>query len=139
MDTMGRRRSLLPPSFHYSSFRIFWLGSLASVAALQMHEFALIWLLFQLTDSGYLLGFAMGLSALPMIISSVVGGVVADWLDRRWLIIATQITLAALLLLLGTLFLLDLGQSWQMVTVFVVIRGVDAAPLTAVFQPSLIK
>ncbi|HUP87162.1 MAG TPA: MFS transporter [Acidimicrobiales bacterium] len=72
-------------------FRIVWLGSLASNVGTWMQNVALGAFAFKLTHSaGFvaLLGFAqLG----PLLALSIVGGLLADTIDRKWLLIGCQI------------------------------------------------
>jgi MFS family permease len=72
-------------------FRIVWLGSLASNIGTWMQNVALGAFAFRLTgSSGFvaLLGFAqLG----PLLLLSIVGGLLADTIDRRWLLIGCQV------------------------------------------------
>src|SRR4051812_21276410 len=71
-------------------FRIVWMGSLASNVGTWMQNVALGAFAYELTkSSGYvaLLGFAqLG----PLLLLSIVGGLLADTIDRRWLLIGCQ-------------------------------------------------
>lgn len=77
-------------------FRLVWFGSLASNVGTWMQNVALGVLAFQLTGSSSfvaLLGFAqLG----PMLVLSIVGGLLADTVDRRWLLIGCQFEQMAL-------------------------------------------
>lgn len=77
-------------------FRLVWFGSLASNVGTWMQNVALGVLAFQLTGSSSfvaLLGFAqLG----PMLVLSIVGGLLADTIDRRWLLIGCQFEQMAL-------------------------------------------
>ncbi|HVF32872.1 MAG TPA: MFS transporter [Acidimicrobiales bacterium] len=72
-------------------FRIVWLGSLASNVGTWMQNVALGAFAFELTgSSGFvaLLGFAqLG----PLLLLSIVGGLLADTIDRKWLLIGCQV------------------------------------------------
>lgn len=77
-------------------FRLVWFGSLASNVGTWMQNVALGVLAFKLTGSSSfvaLLGFAqLG----PMLVLSIVGGLLADTIDRRWLLIGCQFEQMAL-------------------------------------------
>ena len=77
-------------------FRIVWLGSLASNVGTWMQNVALGAFAFKLTgSSGFvaLLGFAqLG----PLLALSIVGGLLADTIDRKWLLIGCQVQQMAL-------------------------------------------
>jgi MFS family permease len=72
-------------------FRVVWLGSLASNVGTWMQNVALGAFAFELTgSSGFvaLLGFAqLG----PLLVLSIVGGLLADTIDRRWLLVGCQV------------------------------------------------
>ena len=72
-------------------FRVVWLGSLASNVGTWMQNVALGAFAFKLTgSSGFvaLLGFAqLG----PLLALSIVGGLLADTIDRKWLLIGCQV------------------------------------------------
>src|SRR5215475_11189495 len=57
-----------------------------------MQDVAQSWLVFQLTGSAFMLGVAEFLSDLPIVLFSLVGGVVADRADRRKLLLGSQYT-----------------------------------------------
>lgn len=85
--TAGSARAALA----HRPFRLVWSGSLASNVGTWMQNVALGAFAYQLTrSSGYvaLLGFAqLG----PLLLLSIVGGVLADTVDRRWLLIGCQL------------------------------------------------
>jgi MFS family permease len=85
--TAGSARAALA----YRPFRLVWMGSLASNVGTWMQNVALGAFAYKLTgSSGFvaLLGFAqLG----PLLLLSIVGGLLADTVDRRWLLIACQV------------------------------------------------
>src|SRR5437016_3247678 len=90
----------------YREFRLIWLGQLFSQIGSRMQGAALLWHLYQITHSAYALG-GMGLArALPILCFALMGGVVADVLDRRKLMLVGQSTLALLAAALGVWTLL---------------------------------
>jgi predicted MFS family arabinose efflux permease len=83
------------------------LGLLASVSGFQMLRFGQFWLIYQLTGSALTLGY-MGLAnGVPAIGLNLFGGVLADRLNQRRLIMTTQSLTASLIFLLATLTLLN--------------------------------
>ncbi|MBI5879631.1 MAG: MFS transporter [Chloroflexi bacterium] len=89
-------------------FRLLWTGQLISQIGTQMQRAAILWHVYKLTGDVSLAAVALGLIALfraaPVIIFSMIGGVVADAQDRRRVVLATQSTMAltAALLALST-------------------------------------
>src|SRR5919109_3914442 len=99
--TFSRIPLSLPPALHYPAYRAFWLGLLASVGGFQILRFGQYWLIYQLTGSPLALGYTGVASGVPAICLNLFGGVFADRIDPRRLIMATQSLTAGLIFLLG--------------------------------------
>jgi MFS family permease len=72
------------------NFRLYVGGQLVSVTGTGMQQVAQSWLVYDLTGSGTALGVTMALQFLPVLLFGVWGGLLADRLDKRRLLIATQ-------------------------------------------------
>ena len=95
-------------SFRYRDFRILWYSNGLSTIANWIQQTTIGWLVFDLTGSGSILGLMNGLRSIPMFFLTPVAGVAADRMDRKRLMLSTQ-----LVLLLGTLtvaIILLIGQ-----------------------------
>jgi MFS family permease len=95
------RRALA--AFTYRDFRILWLGAFTSTVGTWMQKVAQSWLILELTKSSFYLGLDDFLGQLPILLFTLIGGVIADRQDRRRLLLgsqyvqmATAFTLAAL-------------------------------------------
>ena len=95
------RRALA--AFTYRDFRVLWFGSFTSTVGTWMQKVAQSWLIFELTQSSFYLGLDDFLGQLPILLLTLIGGVIADRHDRRRLLIGSQyvqmttaLTLAAL-------------------------------------------
>jgi MFS family permease len=84
-------------------FRLLWTGAALSTVGTWMQRVAQSWLVLTLTGSPFYLGLDALLGDLPILLFTLVGGVVADRHDRRYLLICSQwaqlacaLTLAAL-------------------------------------------
>ena len=136
------KRSILsiPPAFRYPAYRRYWLGTLASVGGFQMVMFSQGWLVHQLEESPLYLGYVGLANAIPAISLNLFGGVFADRLDKRRLIMATQSIIAALLFLLATLTLLELVRVWHLLVIAFVTGAVNAfgQPARQALYPHLI-
>jgi MFS family permease len=83
-----------PPALHHRRFRLLWIGMLVSIAGTQMQTWALFWHIRTLTDQPIALG-GIGLARiLPIAIFSLVGGALADVVDRRRVLFVTQTVMA---------------------------------------------
>src|SRR5437870_13032918 len=72
---------------------VFW-GQLISAAGTQMQIVAVAWQVYLLTHSPVALGLIGLVQAIPRLIFSLVGGVLADVFDRRSMLIVIEIVLA---------------------------------------------
>src|SRR5438552_14200927 len=77
-------------SLRHRDFRLLWMGQIVSVTGSQMQLAAINWHIYLLTRSPLALGLVGACRAIPIILCSLVGGVVADVVDRRRLMVATQ-------------------------------------------------
>jgi MFS family permease len=74
----------------HRNFRLFWAGAFLSNAGTWMQTVAQSWLVLELTDSGTWLGVDTFVATAPGLALTLVGGVIADKLDRKRLLIYTQ-------------------------------------------------
>jgi MFS family permease len=84
-------------ALRYRNFRLLWGGQLVSMAGSMMQNAALLWHVSQLVapaNRGVALGLVGLVRILPIIVFSLVSGVVADALDRRRLMLLTQTGMA---------------------------------------------
>src|SRR5882762_7516983 len=77
-------------ALRHRDFRLLWIGQLISVTGTQMQLVAINWHVYLLTKSPLALGGVGLVRILPIIICSLVGGVVADAVDRKRLMLITQ-------------------------------------------------
>src|SRR5215216_2801248 len=82
-------------ALRYRDFRLLWLGQIVSVTGSQMQFVAINWHVYLITKSAFALGLVGLFRGLPIVVCSLAGGVVADALDRKRLMIATQSVMLA--------------------------------------------
>ncbi len=123
---LARLRAATPPALRYRSFRYFWLGMLSSVTGYQVFQFSQLWLAYQITGSALSLGYVGLANAIPGIVLNLFGGVYADRLDQRRLIIVTQLITASLIGLLASLTLLGLVRPWHILAIAFSVGAVEA-------------
>ena len=92
-------------ALRHRDFRLLWLGQIVSVTGSQMQFVAINWHVYLLTKSAFALGLVGLFRGVPIIICSLAGGVVADAIDRKRLMLVTQtiMLVSAALLTAGTL------------------------------------
>jgi MFS family permease len=76
--------------FRHRDFRIFWTGSFISSIGSQFTTVAMAWQIYELTHSPFQIGLLGLARALPQIVLSLFGGLLADAMNRRKLMICTQ-------------------------------------------------
>ena len=94
-------------AFQYRDFRILWLGAFTSTVGSWMQKVAQSWLVFDLTNSSVYLGLDDFLGQLPILLFTLVGGVIADRHDRRHVLMGSQVVQMATALTLAALVFAD--------------------------------
>jgi MFS family permease len=101
-------------AFQYRDFRLMWMGACTSSIGTWMQVMAQSMLVLNLTNnSAFLLGLDAFLGGIPIFLFSLVGGVVADRVDRRKILLASQIVQMSCALLLTALLVLQWVHVWQ--------------------------
>ncbi len=98
-----RRLATMFRSFRHRDFALFWSGNLLSNVGTWMQNLALGWMILVMTNSPFLLGVNGFLAQAPSLVFSLPGGAIADRLNRRKLMLATQTSMMALALILAVL------------------------------------
>ena len=122
-------------------YRRFWLGSIASVGSTQLNFIAMAWLVFELSNSPLDLGLLGAATAVPNILATLIGGLVADRVNRRKILILTTGTSTVLLLLLAALDATGLVRVWHVLLIsglLGLVQGFDFPARSSIF-PSLIE
>ena len=104
-------------ALRFPQYRRYWLGNLSAVSGQQMMWIAQGWLVYRLTDSPLYLGYAGLATAAPAILLNLLGGVLADRLDQRKVIFATQAVTATSVVILATLTALGVVEGWHVLAV----------------------
>jgi MFS family permease len=113
------------------NFGVFWAGAFLSSMGFWIQNVGQGWQVLQLTNSALLLGLVAFAATLPNIIFSLVGGVVADRLDRRRLLIWTQVIYMLTALLLGIFTTLKIINVWYILAVALINGVVSTVGLPA--------
>jgi MFS family permease len=92
-------------AFTYRDYRLLWAGAFTSSVGTWMQEVAQNWLILTMTGSAFLLGFDAFLGDAPFLLFSLFGGVLADRMDRRRILLSSQVVqLSSAFLLAGLIF-----------------------------------
>ena len=115
-------------SLRYVNYRLWFTGALVSNVGTWMQRVAQDWLVLTVLthNSGVAVGVVTALQFLPVLALSTWGGLLADRVDRRKLLVATQTGLAVLAVGLGALILSGDVRLWH-VYVFALLLGCVSA------------
>jgi MFS family permease len=108
------------------NYRLYFTGQSISLAGTWMQMTAQSWLVLVLTRSSTALGFVVALQTLPVLLLAPYGGVVADRVDKRKLMVALQAAMGCQALVLGLLTVFGAVRFWQ-VCLLAVILGLNNA------------
>jgi predicted MFS family arabinose efflux permease len=95
-------------AFHYREFRLMWFGACTSSIGTWMQSVAQSWLVFSISKSAFMLGLDGFLGQLPIVLFSLIGGVIADRIDRRRVLLGSQYVQMTSAFLLTALIVLNL-------------------------------
>lgn len=113
-------------SLKVPNYRLYFAGQSVSLAGTWMQATAQSWLVLTLTRSSTDLGFVVALQTLPVLILGPYGGVVADRVDKRRLMVALQSAMGLQALVLGLLTVVG-AVSFVDICVLAVVLGVNNA------------
>ena len=103
-------------AFTYRDFRVLWFGAFTSTVGTWMQKVAQSWLVLQLTGSTFYLGLDDFLGQLPILLFTLVGGVIADRHDRRRLLLGSQYVQMTTAFVLASLVFWNVVSIWQILT-----------------------
>ena len=115
----------------YKDFRYLWFGQIAHASALHIEMIARPWLVLSLTDDVYHLGLVLLARSIPQFAIGLVAGVMADWYDRRSMLLVAKNGSAFANGALALLVLSGNVELWHLY-VTAIIRGL----FTALDQPA---
>ena len=104
-----------------SNYRRFFFGQSVSLVGTWMQTVAQSWLVYTLTHSATALGFVVALQTLPVLVLGAYGGVIADRVDKRRLMIVLQSLMGLQALALGLLAVTHVVRFWELCVLAVVL------------------
>ena len=106
------------------NFRRYFFGQSTSLIGTWMQSVAQSWLVFTVTHSATAIGFVLALQTLPVLLLGPYGGVIADRVDKRRLMIALQTLMGVQALVLGLLVVTHVVVFWE-ICVLAVVLGLN--------------
>ncbi len=103
-------------AFQYRDFRLMWIGACTSSIGTWMQIVAQGWLIYRLSHSAFLLALDQFLGGIPIFLFSLIGGVVADRLERRKILLTSQWVQMATASILTVLVATGVVHVWHILT-----------------------
>jgi MFS family permease len=126
MTRLARAGRITFAALSVPNYRRYISGQTISLIGTWMQMTAQAWLVLTLTHSGAALGLIIALQTLPVLLLAPYGGVIADRIDKRRLMIALQAAMGVQALTLGVLTVTGVVQVWE-IGVLAVVLGVNNA------------
>src|SRR5438552_9225862 len=128
-------------ALHYRDFRLLWFGAFTSTCGTFMQALAQGWLVYKITGSALLLGFDGFLSTGPMLLFSLFGGVIADRIERRKVMLASQWMQMTFAFVLAFLIYTKTVQIWHILLMSFLTGSAQSfsGPAYASLLPLLVK
>jgi MFS family permease len=127
-------------AFQYRDFRLMWVGACTSSIGTWMQIVAQGWLIYRLSHSAFLLALDQFLGGIPIFLFSLIGGVVADRVERRKILLASQYVQMFSAGVLTILVTTGLVHVWQILCLSFVSGFAQAfgAPAYSALIPTLV-
>jgi MFS family permease len=131
----------LPPALRSQNYRLFFAGQGISLIGSWMTQVATVWLVYNLSDSPWMLGVVGFTSQIPTLILLPFAGVLIDRTNRHRVIITTQILAMVQSLALAFLALTGVVNIWQLLVLSFFQGAINAfdAPARQAFVSELVE
>ena len=118
-----------------------WIGACTSSVGTWMQSVAQNWLVFQLSGSSFFLGLDNFLGNIPIVLFSLVGGVLADRIERRKILLGSQFVQLTCAFLLAALFALGVVHVWHILILSFIVGTAQSfgGPAYSALIPTLVK
>jgi predicted MFS family arabinose efflux permease len=132
-------------AFRHRDFRLMWIGACVSTTGTFVQQFAQSWLVYDLTKNPFYLGLDLFLGQLPIMLFSLFGGVFADRMDRRRMLLYSQYIQMTCAFVLAGLFVTHALNGMSFIAVilslsFIVGCGQSfGGPAYSALLPALVK
>ncbi len=128
-------------ALQYRNYRLWFIGQLVSLVGTWMQATAQGYLVFQLTHSPVYLGYVGFAAGAPSWLFMLYGGVIADRISRRKLMLITQSSMMILAFVLAALTFLHLVQPWHIILLALALGVVNAfdAPARQAFVFEMVE
>ena len=128
-------------AFHYRDFRLMFTGACISSIGTWMQNLAQAWLVLDISKSPFYLGLDAFLAGIPIFFFSLIGGVVADRVERRKVLLMSQYVQMSSAFILTALILVGAVHIWEILCLSFVVGLAQSfgGPAYAALIPSLVS
>jgi predicted MFS family arabinose efflux permease len=128
-------------AFHYRDFRLMFTGACISSIGTWMQNLAQAWLVLDISKSPFYLGLDAFLAGIPIFFFSLIGGVVADRVERRKVLLMSQYVQMSSAFILTALILVGAVRIWEILCLSFVVGLAQSfgGPAYAALIPSLVS
>ncbi len=118
-----------------------WIGACTSQVGTQMQILAQAWMVLEITKNPALLGLDAFLGTIPIVLFSLVGGVLADRTERQRLLMGSQLVQMTCAFLLAALFAAGVVHIWEILTLSFIVGTAQSfgGPAYSALIPTLVK
>jgi predicted MFS family arabinose efflux permease len=138
---MGTTLRRIFKAFQYRDFRLMWFGACTSSIGTWMQIVAQGWLIYRLSHSAFLLALDQFLGGIPIFLLSLIGGVIADRVERRRILLGSQYVQLASAGLLTILVATGMVHVWHILCLSLVSGFAQAfgGPAYSALIPTLVE
>lgn len=111
---------------HNPIYRLYWFAMMGQMGAMNMQMVARSWFVYELTGSAAILGLIGIANGIPMLAFSLFGGVIADQIQKKYILLAGQISSALLALIIALLITFGF-INWEILLVAAFFQGIVMA------------
>ncbi len=117
-NRINEAASRIAVALTHRNFRLLWLGALTSSIGTWMQKVAQAWLIVTMTgsSSAFYLGLDSFAGEAPILLFTLIGGVVADRRDRRHMMLLSQVIQMSVAFMLAGLIFANVIQIWMVIT-----------------------
>ncbi len=132
-------------AFRHRDFRLMWIGACVSTTGTFVQQFAQSWLVYDLTKNPFYLGLDLFLGQLPIMLFSLFGGVFADRMDRRKMLLYSQYIQMTCAFILAGLFVTHTLKGMAFIAVILTLSFIVGCgqsfggPAYSALLPALVK
>ncbi len=132
-------------AFRHRDFRLMWIGACVSTTGTFVQQFAQSWLVYDLTKNPFYLGLDLFLGQLPIMLFSLFGGVFADRMDRRRMLLYSQYIQMTCAFVLAGLFVTHALNGMSFIAVILTLSFIVGCgqsfggPAYSALLPALVK